>query len=204
MAKLIVGLGNPGKHYENTRHNVGFMALDRLAQSAGAVWKRKGKSLLCECPGATKLILLKPQTYMNLSGEAVREVCDYYKIATVDVLVVFDDLDLPPGQVKARLKGSAGGHNGVKSIIDQLGSSEFSRIKIGIGKAPSGWQGKDWVLSCFSETDQKMTVEAIARAVQAASCWCDKGIAAVMNEFNSTAIKEQKPVQVNCVSEEIL
>jgi len=146
MVKLVVGLGNPGKRYENTKHTVGFLALDNLANKWGCTWKTKNKGAIAERAGMNKIVLLKPQTFMNLSGEAVREVCDFYKIALEDILVVYDDLDLPPGSLKARQSGSAGGHNGIKSIIQHLGSQEFARVKVGIGKAPQERGGADWVL----------------------------------------------------------
>ncbi|MEI6287577.1 MAG: aminoacyl-tRNA hydrolase [Bacillota bacterium] len=185
MVKLVVGLGNPGKRYENTKHNVGFLALDNLANKWGCTWKIKNKGAIAERAGANKVVLLKPQTFMNLSGEAVREVCDFYKIALADILVIFDDLDLPPGSLKARQSGSAGGHNGIKSIIQHLGSQEFSRVKIGIGKAPQEQRGADWVLGGFSVAELLLVEPAIKRATAAAEYWLENGISATMNEFNA-------------------
>ncbi|MFA6076228.1 MAG: aminoacyl-tRNA hydrolase [Negativicutes bacterium] len=184
MVKLIVGLGNPGKRYETTKHNVGFMAVDLLADNWGGIWKSKGNCRIAERSGVNKILLLKPQTFMNLSGEAVREVCDFYKIAREDVLVIFDDLDLPPGGLKARQSGSAGGHNGIKSIIQHLGSQEFARLKIGIGKAPAKWRGADWVLGGFDSDNWKLVEPIIRRAAAAAEYWLENGIMATMNEFN--------------------
>lgn len=184
MARLIAGLGNPGKRYEATKHNVGFMVVDLLAESLGCVWKSKGKGLLAESSGAGKVVLLKPQTFMNLSGESVREICDFYKIAAEDVLVIYDDLDLPPGSMKARKGGSDGGHNGIKSIIQRLGCQDFPRLKIGIGKAPAEWRGADWVLSCFTADDWKLVAPMLERARDAAEYWLKNDITAVMNEFN--------------------
>ena len=192
MVKLVVGLGNPGKRYENTKHNVGFLALDDLANKWGCTWKIKNKGAIAERAGINKVVLLKPQTFMNLSGEAVREVCDFYKIALDDILVVYDDLDLPPGTLKARQNGSAGGHNGIKSIIQHLGSQEFARVKIGIGKAPEQQRGADWVLGGFTVAELLLVEPTIRRAVAAAEFWLENGIAATMNEFNADKVIDRQ------------
>lgn len=136
--KLIVGLGNPGKEYEKTRHNSGFMVMDKIAEELKVdIRQEKFKGLYGKCNvKGESLILLKPQTYMNLSGESVREAMNFFKIDKEDILVIYDDLDLPIGKIRLRTKGSAGGQNGVKNIIQQLGTQEFNRIRIGIGKDP--------------------------------------------------------------------
>ena len=135
---LIAGLGNPGKEYENTRHNAGFMVLDALADKLGADISEKKHKALCgrAVIGGQKVILLKPQTYMNSSGESIRAAADYYKVDPEDILVVYDDISLAPGQLRIRAKGSAGGHNGIKSIIAHLGTQEFPRVRVGVGEKP--------------------------------------------------------------------
>ena len=135
---LIAGLGNPGKEYENTRHNAGFMVLDALADKLGADISEKKHKALCgkAVIGGQKLILLKPQTYMNSSGESIRAAADYYKVDPEDILVVYDDISLAPGQLRIRAEGSAGGHNGIKSIIAHLGTQEFPRVRVGVGEKP--------------------------------------------------------------------
>ena len=156
--KLIIGLGNPGKEYENTRHNTGFMVLDRLSEKLNIeMTQNKFKGLY----GKSKykgedVILLKPQTYMNLSGESVRQVMDFFKINQEDILVIYDDLDMPVGKLRLRQSGSAGGHNGIKSIIAETGTQEFDRIKIGIGRPQKGMTVVNHVLGKFSEDDYAM------------------------------------------------
>ena len=153
---LIVGLGNPGTKYEFTKHNAGFMCLDLYAQDNGLkINKLKFKSLLTDCRiGEKRCILLKPQTFMNNSGEAVKECADFYKIPPERIIVIFDDVSLDLGKIRIRRKGSAGGHNGIKSIILQLLSDEFQRIKIGVGKKPDeNWDLADWVLKPFTKDE---------------------------------------------------
>ncbi|MBQ7653482.1 MAG: aminoacyl-tRNA hydrolase [Clostridia bacterium] len=153
---LIAGLGNPGKKYEFTKHNAGFMCLDLFAQDNGLkIDKLKFKSLLTDCMiGSSRCILLKPQTFMNNSGEAVRECADFYKIPPERIIVIFDDVSLDLGRIRIRRKGSAGGHNGIKSIIYHLNSDEFQRIKIGVGKKPDeNWDLADWVLKPFTKEE---------------------------------------------------
>ena len=168
---LIVGLGNPGAQYEKTRHNVGFRALDALAREAGAKPDRaKFQALTCLCDvGGLRALLLKPQTFMNNSGLAVRQAADYYKLPPERVLVLFDDVDLDVGRLRIRRDGSAGGHNGVKSIISCMGSQAFPRIKIGVGAKPHpDYDLADWVLSRFSARELELLDPAIERAASAA------------------------------------
>ena len=155
---LIAGLGNPGKEYENTRHNAGFLVLDTLAQKLGADLSERKHRALCgkAVIGGQKVILLKPQTYMNSSGESIRAAADYYKVPPEDILVVYDDISLAPGQLRIRAKGSAGGHNGIKSIIAHLGTQEFPRVKVGIGEKPPRMDLADYVLGHFSSGEKKI------------------------------------------------
>ena len=164
---LVVGLGNPTSKYENTRHNVGFMALDAIADRYGiSVVSKKHNALVGRGRiGDRDVMLAKPQTYMNCSGDSVREIVEYYKLdPKTDMLVIYDDISLEPGRLRIRLKGSAGGHNGVKDIIDWLDTDEFSRIKIGVGEKPSGWDLKDHVLGHFAP-DEKKEIDAVLKDV---------------------------------------
>ncbi|MCL2509314.1 MAG: aminoacyl-tRNA hydrolase [Oscillospiraceae bacterium] len=168
---MVVGLGNPGKKYEFTRHNAGFLTLDLLAMNESVKIDRlKFKSLLGDTTlGGHRCILLKPQTFMNNSGEAVRQAADFYKIPPGNILVIFDDISLPCGKLRIRRKGSDGGHNGVKSIIRHLNSDEFPRIKLGIGDRPNPeWELMDWVLSPFKKDELKLLREASDHACKAA------------------------------------
>ena len=165
---LIVGLGNPGKKYEFTKHNAGFLCLDLYAQDNDLKINRlKFKSLLCECTiGGKKCILLKPQTFMNNSGEAVSECASFYKIPVENIIVIFDDVSLDVGKIRIRRKGSAGGHNGIKSIILSLNSDEFPRVKVGVGKKPDeSWDLADWVLKPF-EKNELLTLRDTAKKTQ--------------------------------------
>ena len=153
---VIVGLGNPGKKYENTRHNAGFIAIDALADKYGIRIADKKHKALCGSGviEGQKVLLVKPETYMNLSGESVRSVMDFYKIdPEEEMMVIYDDISLAPGNIRIRKKGSAGGHNGIKSIIAHAGTQNFMRIKVGVGEKPSGWDLADYVLGHFSEED---------------------------------------------------
>ena len=187
--KLIVGLGNPGKEYVKTRHNIGFEAIDALANDANiSVNKQKFKALYGEGRvGEERVVLVKPQGYMNLSGEAVKAFATWYKIKAEDILILYDDVSLPPGKLRIRVKGSAGGHNGIKSIIQHLGTSEFERIKIGIGEKPQGWNLADYVLSRFTDAEMKIMSEAIEDVVGAINTIASKGIEAAMNKYNPRA-----------------
>ncbi|MEO2068395.1 MAG: aminoacyl-tRNA hydrolase [Desulfurobacteriaceae bacterium] len=168
MIKLIVGLGNPGKKYENTRHNVGWMALDRLALRLGVSFSKekfKGKLSEISLDDGRKVFLLKPLTFMNLSGESVGELARFYKLQPQEVLVVYDDLDLPLGKLRLRLKGSSGGHKGVLSIEKHLGSREFPRLRIGIGRPLTKEEVVDYVLSPFGKDELPILEESLERAV---------------------------------------
>ena len=183
---LIAGLGNPGKEYENTRHNAGFMVLDALADKLGADISEKKHKALCgrAVIGGQKVILLKPQTYMNSSGESIRAAADYYKVDPEDILVVYDDISLAPGRIRIRKKGSAGGHNGIKNIIAQVGTEQFARIKVGVGEKPQGWDLADHVLGHMDKADRKLAEEAFLDAVSAVELIVDGKIEQAMNDYN--------------------
>ncbi len=184
---LIVGLGNPGKQYENTRHNVGFDVIDAMADKYNiTVESRKNKALCGKgVIAGKKVILAKPQTFMNLSGESVAELLRYYKLdATQELLVVYDDISLAPGRLRVRTKGSAGGHNGIKNIIAMCGTQEFKRIKIGVGEKPRGWDLADYVLGHFSGEERRDVQEAITKALSAAELIVQEEINQAMNLYN--------------------
>ena len=184
---LVVGLGNPGPQYETTRHNVGFRAVDELAERLNIpVQRLKHKALTnTALLGGKKVLLMKPVTYMNLSGEAVGQAAAFYKIPPQRVLVISDDVSLPPGRLRIRTGGSAGGHNGLKSIIAHLGGDQFPRLKIGVGGKPHPeYDMADWVLSSFTGEDQKIIDEAIKRAADGVECFLKDGPDRAMNQFN--------------------
>ena len=183
---IIAGLGNPGKEYENTRHNVGFMALDALADKLGAdISERKHKALCGRAViGKEKVILLKPQTYMNVSGESLRAAAEYYKLSPKQVVVIYDDISLEPGQLRIRARGSAGGHNGIKSIIAHLGTQEFPRIKIGVGAKPPQMDLADYVLSRLGQGERKLLETASKEAAEAVCEILTEGIESAMNTHN--------------------
>jgi len=185
---LIVGLGNPGKQYDMTRHNIGFHVIDYIAdQKSVKVNKLKFKALYGETViDGEKVLLVKPQTYMNLSGESVREFCSFYKIAPENVIVINDDVSLPPGKIRIRQKGSAGGHNGLKSIIYQLNSDNFPRVKIGVG-SPSheGYDLADFVLGRFTKEEIPVLEDAIIRTSKACEEIIAKDVQSAMNKYNS-------------------
>ncbi len=184
--KLIIGLGNPGKPYENTRHNIGFEVIDALANKWGAPlnqMKFNGMYASVHRPEG-KVILLKPLTYMNLSGESVRPLMDYFDIDVEDIIVIYDDLDLETGKLRLRGKGSAGGHNGIKSLIQHLGTQEFNRIRVGVNRPPAGIKVADYVLSKFSKDDQPIVQDAINKSVDAVEASLSKKFLDVMNQFN--------------------
>jgi peptidyl-tRNA hydrolase, PTH1 family len=184
--KLIVGLGNPGRQYEQTRHNIGFEVIDRLSDQFGIPLnqsKLKGFYGIGFYKGE-KILLLKPLTYMNLSGESIRAIMDYYQIDMENFLVVFDDLDLPVGKIRLRQKGSAGGHNGIKSTISHLGTQQFNRIRVGIDRPVSGMNIADYVLGRFQKEEQVEIQEAVKKSAEACESWLTNPFLQVMNEFN--------------------
>lgn len=184
---ILVCLGNPGDQYENTRHNVGFMTADALGERLGKPIQRlKFKALTNVVEyGGCRVLLMKPTTYMNLSGEAVREACQFYKIPPERVLVVSDDVSLPVGKLRLRRSGTAGGHNGLRSIIGQLHSDQFPRLKIGVGQKPHpDYDMADWVLGKFSKEDRKTIDAAIDRALDAIECVFSQGMDKAMSQYN--------------------
>lgn len=189
---LIAGLGNPGREYENTRHNAGFASIDRLAEKNHISIDMKKFQALCGTGyiGGQKVLLLKPQTYMNLSGESLRAACDFFKIdPEQELIVIYDDISLAPGQLRIRAKGSAGGHNGIKSIISHLGTQVFLRVKVGIGEKPQGWDLADYVLGHFSKEEQQVMQESFDRAADAAAALLSEEVQQVMNEYNTHKAK---------------
>ena len=186
---LIVGLGNPGREYEKTRHNAGFRAVDLLAEKLGCkIDKAKFQGLYAQTVyRGKKVYLLKPLTYMNLSGRSVLQLSAYFQIPPQRIIVLFDDISLEPGRLRVRSDGSAGGHNGIKSIIAELGSQEFPRVKIGVGaKAHAEQDLADWVLSTFSASEEKSLSSALERAGDAALCVIDFNVPEAANRFNGS------------------
>lgn len=183
--KLIVGLGNPGARYARNRHNVGFLIADEFARAHALDFSRKRfNAYIAEgALAGARVMLAKPQTFMNLSGEAVGKLCAFYKIAPHDLLVIYDDLDLPLGKLRLRARGSAGGHHGMESIIARLGTSAFPRLRVGIGR-PSPDADIAHVLSDFTADERAVMEETFARAVQAIEVWVAQGIVKAMNRFN--------------------
>ncbi len=185
---LVVGLGNPGKKYENTRHNAGFAALDVLAERHGVRMKQLKFKALCgdASLGGRRVLLLKPQTFMNLSGQSVTEAMRFYKIPPERVIILLDDISLAPGRLRIRRKGSDGGQNGMKNIIYLSGKDTFPRVKLGIGSKPNPeWNLADWVLSTFSAEEQKLLSEAAGHAADAVELMVAGKIDEAMNRFNS-------------------
>lgn len=185
---IIVGLGNPGKEYQNTRHNIGFDVIDKLAEEEGfSVLEKKHKAIIGKgYVGGQKCVLAKPQTFMNLSGESVRELIDYYKVdESSELIVISDDISLDVGQIRVRKKGSAGGHNGLKNIISHLGHGDFMRVKMGVGEKPKGWDLADYVLGRFSGPERKMMDEAALQAVEAIRMMVAGEVDAAMNQYNT-------------------
>ena len=184
---LIVGLGNPTKQYEKTRHNIGFDVMDALADKYNiSISENKHKALCGKgVIEGMKVVLAKPQTYMNLSGESVAELVNYYKLdPESELIVVFDDISLEPGNIRIRKKGSAGGHNGIKNIIAMTGTQNFMRIKVGVGEKPKGWDLADYVLGHFSPQERTLMDEAALRAADAIRTIITQGADVAMNEFN--------------------
>ena len=188
-AWLIVGLGNPGKEYERTRHNAGFRAVDILADKLGVrIDKLKFQGLYCQTNyNGCKLFLLKPQTYMNLSGRSVLQLSAYFNVPPQRIIVMFDDISLEPGRLRVRADGSAGGHNGIKSIIQEVGSQTFPRVKIGVGAKPNpNYDLADWVLSTFSALEEKALAVSLSNAADAALAIIDHGVPEAANRFNGS------------------
>lgn len=185
---IIVGLGNPDRQYQNTRHNIGFDVIDVIADKNNiTVKERKHKALIGKgFVGGQKAVLVKPQTYMNLSGESVREVIDFYKAdEKSELIVVSDDISLDVGQIRIRKKGSAGGHNGLKNIILHLGHDEFQRVKMGVGQKPEGYDLVDYVLGHFPKEEREIMDESAKRAADAIEVMIAEGADAAMNMYNS-------------------
>jgi peptidyl-tRNA hydrolase, PTH1 family len=183
--KLFVGLGNPGKRYAGTRHNVGYAVVDLLAQSSHASrWQSRFQGQVAELrEDSWKVLLVKPETFMNLSGRCVREVMQFYQVPLEDLLIVCDDINLPLGKLRFRARGSHGGHNGLRDIQAHLGTMEYARLRIGVG-SPDGGDAVDFVLGRFGPTDQAVMDEAVRTAVQAVIVWVERGTEASMNQYN--------------------
>ena len=184
---LVVCLGNPGPKFEGTRHNAGFMAADAISKKYGvSVNKLRFKSLTGTCPvGGETVMVMKPQTYMNLSGEAVIQAVRFYKIPADHVMVISDEMALPVGKIRIKTKGSAGGHNGLKSIIEKLGTEDFPRIRLGVGSPPHpDYDVKDWVLSVFRNQDAEDMAAAADKAAEAVGCYISEGAERAMNKYN--------------------
>ena len=194
--KIIAGLGNPGKEYENTKHNVGFLTIDILAEKYDIkVNKIKFKGLIGEgMIGTEKVILVKPQTYMNLSGQCIREIVAFYKLDMEDLVVIYDDIDLPMGNLRIRKKGSAGTHNGMRSIIYDLQDDGFPRVRVGIGGERKG-DLANYVISGFSGDDRKLIEEAIVKAADAVTCLVEDGVDRAMVDYNTKKPKVKKQKQ---------
>lgn len=186
---LIAGLGNPGTQYQNTRHNTGFRCVDILAEGLGCkVDKLKFQGLYTQVSWKDKkLFLLKPQTYMNLSGKSVLQLSAYFQIPPQRIIVIFDDISLPPGRLRVRGDGSAGGHNGIKSIIQELGSQDFPRVKIGVGAKPHpDYDLADWVLSTFSASEEKAMAVSLKNGAEAALTIIEHGVSEAANRYNGS------------------
>jgi PTH1 family peptidyl-tRNA hydrolase len=185
--KLVVGLGNPGPKYDGTRHNIGYTVVDYLAAAPGVgKWRSRFQSSVAEAvEGSEPVLLMKPETFMNLSGRAVREAVDFYKLGPADLLVVCDDIALPLGKLRARARGSHGGQKGLLSVQELIGTQEYSRLRIGVGSPGEHWDAADYVLSRFKSAERKVVEDAIAQAAQAVLVWVREGVDACMNRFNA-------------------
>ena len=184
---IIAGLGNPELKYAGTRHNIGFSAVTAISDEYDISFDKREHKALCGkgIIEGQKVLLAQPQTYMNLSGESIRELVDYYKIdPSSELIVIYDDIYLDTGRLRIRAKGSAGGHNGIKSIISCLGSEEFLRIRIGVGRKPEGWDLADHVLARFPKEDEPVVRDALVEVVKAGACIMSEGVSAAMNKFN--------------------
>lgn len=184
--KLIVGLGNPGRKYEQTRHNIGFMVAAKVASLIGAGPSRvRFEGEMAEGATDQKLVILWPQTFMNASGKSVRKACDFYKLSPEELLVICDDLNLSAGKLRIRATGSAGGQKGLADIIRHLGTDGFPRLRIGIDRPPPGWETSDYVLGKFSKEERDKIEESTTRAAHAAIDWVKEGIGFAMNRYNA-------------------
>ncbi len=183
---IIIGLGNPTREYEATRHNIGFDIITRISDDYHIPLDFKKHKAICGKGfiEGEKVVLAKPQTYMNLSGESVRELVDFYKVTPQEIIVIYDDISLEVGQLRLRKQGSAGGHNGIKSILNHLGTQEFPRIKVGVGDKPKGWDLADYVLSRFSEDDQPIIRDSMKKASEAVKTIIKDGMESAMNLYN--------------------
>lgn len=192
---LIVGLGNPGSKYAHTRHNVGFDVLEALSRKLGvSISREKDEALIGECfVGGQKVILALPQTYMNLSGEAVSRLVHWYKIEPENLLVVYDDIDIPQGNIRIRKNGSAGTHNGMRSIVDLLGYENFPRLRVGVGQKREGYELADWVLGHYIGEEQEVADKAFEQAAEAIVEYIEHGIDSAMCKYNTKKPKKQKP-----------
>lgn len=195
--RIIIGLGNPTEKYQATRHNIGWDAITRISDDYRIPLNQKKHKAICGMGyiEGEKVILAQPITYMNLSGESVRELVDFYKVPTEDIIVIYDDINLDVGQLRIRKKGSAGGHNGIKSIINHLGTEDFPRIRIGVGEKPKDWDLADYVLSRFKDEEEIAIREALKDTSDACRIIITDGIDAAMNKYNKKKEAVNKP---NC------
>jgi PTH1 family peptidyl-tRNA hydrolase len=192
---LVVGLGNPGREYARTRHNAGFLLVEKLAQEWGANWmvEKKFHSRLAKIErNGRRFILCQPQTFMNASGEAVQILCDFFRLPPENILVVVDDADLPFGEIRLRGSGSSGGHHGLESIEQHLGTREFSRLRIGIGRKDGARQITNYVLGQFAKEETDLLEKILARAAEQTECWASVGLGKAMSQFNGVVNKEEK------------
>lgn len=183
---IIIGLGNPTREYQATRHNIGFDVITRISDEYNIPLDFKKHKAICGRGfiEGEKVVIAQPQTYMNLSGESVRELVDFYKVTPQEVIVIYDDISLDVGQLRLRSKGSAGGHNGIKSIISHLGTQDFPRVKVGVGDKPAGWDLADYVLSRFKEDEQLIIRDAIGKSSEAVKSIIKDGMESAMNIYN--------------------
>jgi PTH1 family peptidyl-tRNA hydrolase len=183
---IVVGLGNPGSQYAETRHNVGFWCVDRLAREHSITLERRHKAALIGegVIGGRSVVLAKPRTYVNRSGEAVSYLLTRYRVTPAELLIVYDEINLPPGKLRLRPRGSAGGHNGIKSVIEALGTQEFPRLRVGVGRPPDGADQIGHVLGAVSPEEREAVDDALERVAQAVSCLLTDGIDTTMNRFN--------------------
>ncbi len=197
MIRLVVGLGNPGLQYAKNRHNIGFMVLDELAKRLSTTFITRGNAHLAEARiGSGKLFLLKPQTFMNLSGHAIVPFMRFHKLEPDQVLVIHDDLDLPFGRIRVRTGGSSGGQNGVKHLTEQLGTDGFVRLKMGISRPPAAWSVPNWVLSNFAPEELVMLEQLIKIAIDATTVITKDGATEAQNKFNNTDLRPKEEVQL--------